>query len=153
MIKLALLAIAHGSSSPEHIDTICRLVGSLVEKIQKALPEVSLTAYDVAFMGKRRGLKSVSEALRELAEKCDIILVLPVFLTPGKHVKQDVPRELEVGLESCEPNTVTTVVINGRRITLLYAAPIGFDIRVVEILLDRVKEALQVLDYRKNERS
>ncbi len=145
MSKIALLAIAHGSSSMEHISTIRLIVESLVESIRKSIPHIEITAYEIAFMGKRRGLKSVPEALRELAKVSDKILVVPVFLTPGKHVRYDVPREFEVGLDMCEPCSRVTVNIDGKEVSLLYAAPIGFDPRVVSVLLDRVREVLKLL--------
>jgi len=143
VLRIALLAVAHGSSSREHIETIRKIVELLVDNVRKSIPDIELVAYELAFMGKRRGLKSVSEALRELSKMCDTVLILPLFLTPGKHVRYDLPREFEVGLDECEPNSKITVNVDGKTITLLYAAPIGFDGRLIEILLDRIRDVLE----------
>ena len=107
------------------------------------LSQFNVVAHEVAYMGSRKGLKGIGEALRELSSKCEKIVVLPIFLTPGKHVSSDIPREM--GISNCQSTSRHEVEIEGKRITLVYASPIGFDERVVDILYDRFKEAYNLL--------
>lgn len=139
MKKVGLLAIAHGSKSREHVEVVFQIVNRLLS----SLSEYDIVAHEVAFMGSRKGLKSIHEALKELSTKCEEIVVLPLFLTPGKHVSSDIPREM--GLPNCSPASKHKIQVEGRHITLIYANPIGFDERVVEILRDRFKEAYNML--------
>jgi len=138
--RIGLLAIAHGSSSREHVQTIQQLVRGLLNRLSQFN---AVAAYEIAYMGSRKGLRGISEALRELSTKCEKIVVLPVFLTPGKHVTSDVPRE--IGISNCKSTSKYEIEIDGRHITLVYANPIGFDERIVDVLYERFKEAYSSL--------
>jgi len=89
----------------------------------------------VAFM--QLNSPSIEEALRGLAESgLKNIVALPVFLADGAHTTEDIPEKLKEAFEGEWAEV-------GKGVKLTYAKPIGADERVVDILLDRAKEAVE----------
>lgn len=88
----------------------------------------------VAFM--QLNSPSIEETLRELAkEGMKNIVAQPVFLADGAHTTEDIPEKLKEAFEGAWAEI-------GKDVKLIYAKPIGVDERIVDILLDRVKEAM-----------
>ncbi len=62
------------------------------------------------------------------------IIALPVFLADGAHTKEDIPEKLKDTFAGEWAEI-------GKDVKLIYGKPIGVDERIVDILVDRVKEA------------
>jgi sirohydrochlorin ferrochelatase len=60
----------------------------------------------------------------------------PVFLADGAHTTDDIPEKLKVAFYGAWADI-------GDDVKLIYAKPIGVDDRIEDILLDRVKEAVE----------
>ncbi len=87
----------------------------------------------VAFM--QLNSPSIEEVLRELAKSgIKKIVAVPVFLADGTHTTEDIPKTLKITFEGEWAEL-------GRDVELIYGKPIGVDERIVDILLDRIKEA------------
>ena len=117
----AILLVDHGSQLPEAnrvLDRIAdavraRLPGAIVEVAHMELAEPSLAA----------GLARCAE--RGASE----VVVCPYFLGPGRHTSRDIPQLVA---QACAAHPALRVRV---------AAPLGFDERIVDVLLARVDAA------------
>lgn len=92
-------------------------------------------AVRVAFMQLNK--PSIEEVLRDLATAgLKEIVAQPVFLADGAHTTEDIPEKLKVAFEGVGKG-------QGADVRLIYGKPIGVDERIVDVLLDRVTEALE----------
>ena len=124
---LAVVLIGHGSTLPYNKEVLEEL-GKRIEK------RGIFKAVKVAFM--QLNSPSIEEVLRDLAQDgMKTIVALPVFLADGAHTLEDIPERLKKSFEGDWEEL-------GRDVMLIYAKPIGVDERIVDILLDRVKEAI-----------
>jgi sirohydrochlorin ferrochelatase len=123
----AVVLIGHGSKLPYNKEVL-EALGRRIE-IRRIFKETR-----VAFM--QLNSPSIEEALRTLAKDgMKKIVALPVFLADGAHTTEDIPEKLKIAFEGAWADL-------GRDVKLVYAKPIGVDERIVDILLDRVKEAI-----------
>jgi sirohydrochlorin cobaltochelatase len=123
----AVVLIGHGSTLPYNKEVLEGL-GKRIEK------RGIFKAVRVAFM--QLNSPSIEDTLRTLArDGMKKIVALPVFLADGAHTKDDIPKKLKIAFEGDWEDL-------GRDVMLIYAKPIGVDERIVDILLDRVKEAI-----------
>jgi sirohydrochlorin cobaltochelatase len=125
---IAVVLIGHGSKLP-YSKEVMEEFGRRIEM------RGIFKAVRVAFM--QLNSPSIEEALRSIAkEGMKNIVALPVFLADGAHTTEDIPEKLKVAFEGAWEEI-------GRDVKLTYAKPIGVDERIVDILLDRVKEAIE----------
>ncbi len=123
---MAVVLIGHGSKLPYG--------KAVLDELQKrlAMREV-FKEVRVAFM--QLNSPSIEDVLRDLAKSgINRIIVLPVFLAAGAHTTEDIPEKLKIAFEGEWEEM-------GRGVELIYGKPIGVDERIVDILLDRIKEA------------
>ncbi|MDI9645422.1 MAG: sirohydrochlorin nickelochelatase [Archaeoglobales archaeon] len=132
MKEVAALLIGHGSKLEEQ--------RKMVEQIALSIKSKNIFA-DVfyAFMNVNR--PSVQESMSEIVKKgYKKIVAIPIFLSDGIHTTEDIPKVL--GL----PKGVKKgfVDVDGKKVEVFYARTIGFDERIVEILIERGKEAIDI---------
>ncbi|MHC1611003.1 MAG: sirohydrochlorin nickelochelatase [Candidatus Methanospirareceae archaeon] len=125
---VAVVLIGHGSTLPYNKEVL--------EEFRRRMELRGIfKAVRVAFM--QLNSPSIEEALRTLAKAgMKKIVAQPVFLADGAHTTEDIPEKLKVAFEG-EWEEI------GRDVELIYAKPIGVDERIVDVLLDRVKEAME----------
>ncbi|PVU72926.1 sirohydrochlorin cobaltochelatase [Sulfolobales archaeon SCGC AB-777_J03] len=81
---------------------------------------------------------TLREALEALAAKgADSVVVVPLFISLGTHLKKDIPKAL--GLEG------EFAMVNGKKVRVRVAEPIGVDERVAEVLAERARKAMNGL--------
>lgn len=128
---IAALIIGHGSRLEAQKKIIERFAESIRNK--KVFGDVFY-----AFVSENR--PSIKEALAHIVAKGYRKLVaIPVFLSEGIHTTEGIPKEL--GLENGQRRRI--VEINGIRVEVWYARTMGYDERIVEILVERGKEAIE----------
>lgn len=131
MGKKGLLLVGHGSKKPYN--------KQLIEETAQAIAEK-----DDSFLVKS-GFMSINEPTVEeqldafKAEDIDALVVVPLFLAKGVHILKDIPEIL--GLE--EGSYSGTFQLNGSKVPLIYAQPIGSDPLLAELML---KNAYQAID-------
>jgi len=90
----ALILFAHGARDPEWAEPMRRVRASIC----RDLPRLRVELAFLEFMTP--GLRECAEAL--LADGCERIVVLPMFIARGGHLKHDVPRLVDE-LRRCHP--------------------------------------------------
>ncbi len=125
MSRACVALIAHGSTHPDHV--------AYVESVSRALAlRLNAKVCTGYLEGESKGLKSIEDALRELASNgCKRIVVVPFFLTPGRHVKQDVPREIERARKK----------LGGISITV--TGCVGEHPRIIDVVADLARKSLE----------
>lgn len=89
--EACVVVVAHGSGRPEHV----KLVESVVNRVRGSLAPAGIGVAVAYLEGPEHGLPGIPEVLREVVEGgCRDVVVALFFLTPGRHVLEDVPREV-----------------------------------------------------------
>jgi len=139
--KIGVLLVGHGSRLKYGKDVISQLA-----KIYRNESEYPV---EIGFMNMSK--PSIPTAINKLANMgVTKIIVTPVFLAHGIHTTQDIPRILGLNNdnESHQHNHNNdhhhrqeneSIQFEGE---IIYTEPLGADVRIVDIIKDRVKNAL-----------
>ena len=120
-MKPAVLLVDHGSRRAE----ANRVLEELAARLQERLPDRI-----VHFAHMELAEPTIAQAISAcLAEGATEIVLHPYFLTPGNHSAVDIPRLARSAL-SGHPN-----------VTLRMTPPLGVHEGIVEVVLERVREA------------
>ena len=127
--KLGVLLIGHGSRNPKATQLeVIREIARTMEK--RGLYKIVKAAFN------EFNSPTIEEGLREIArEGVTTIVALPTLLAHGTHTREDIPEKLQTAFEGEWAEL-------GKGVKILYGEPIGVDERIVDILVDRAKEAL-----------
>ncbi len=139
--NIGVLLVGHGSRLPYGKDVISQIAEVYKRK----------TNYSVAIGFMNMSKPSIPSAINNLANVgVDKIIVTPVFLAPGVHTQQDIPRIL--GLDDIHEDQehnhkhahdneedVKEIQFKGE---IIYTEPLGADERIADIIKDRVDDAL-----------
>jgi len=139
--KIGILLVGHGSRLPYGKDVVSQLADMYKENSDYLV--------EVGFMNISQ--PSIPTAINKLAkEGVEKIIVTPVFLAHGVHTKQDIPHIL--GLDDAhehshghdhghnhEEEENEEIEFDGE---IIYTEPLGADVRLVDIIKDRVASAL-----------
>lgn len=124
-----LLFVAHGSRSFRHRWESAKIVGEICEGLD--------VACELAYMERLH--PTVKEGLENLAAfGCEVVEVLPMFLTWGAHASRDIPALLGVA----EANKYYEVEVSGAKMKVRYIWPFIDAGGVVELARRRVAELL-----------
>ena len=120
-----IMVVGHGSRLPYNKETILFQVNEL----------------------KRMGYSNIRPAFNEfdeptvedvfgemVSEGTDEIIVLPLFISLGAHLKHDITRKIRLRDGIAED----VFVHDGRNVTVKYAAPIGSDPRLTDIIAKKI---------------
>lgn len=114
----AVVVVAHGSSTGKSNQDFLEIISMLKKKSPH-------TCIEYAFLeAQERGIEPVIDllALREFTE----IKIIPYFLFKGFHLKTSIPQMVEACHEKYP------------HITVEVGEPLGVDIRLVDILIERI---------------
>jgi len=126
--RIGVVLVGHGSREPYHKGVISYLTKQLKKEYEFV---------GCAFMQINK--PSIPEALEAAAEAgVEELIVQPVFLTRGVHTELDIPELLNLPRGS----RLGTIELKGRKILIKYGKPIDKDDRLLEILKDRIREAM-----------
>lgn len=119
---LGIIVFCHGSRNSEYNE----LLSNYSYRLKKAYPyQLCLTAF------KEFAEPNLENAVTDLiGQGATKIVIAPLFLAPGNHIKKDIPEEVEK-IISVHPNT-----------PILIAQHLGVDDRIVDILAARIEEVL-----------
>jgi sirohydrochlorin cobaltochelatase len=132
-VKTGIVIIGHGSRVPES--------RGIYEEIARKTQEKSGLRVRVGYM--KHWKPSFTEAVKAFIEDgVKRVVVVPLFLLPGLHVKEDIPVLL--GLKEGEaPEFGYEKISIPEDVEIIYARHIGADERLADVVLDRVREALE----------
>jgi len=128
-----LLLVGHGSKLPYNKE----LVSETAALIAKNYPQYIVKC---GFMNMNS--PSISDSLEEFRhESIDVLIVSPLFLAKGVHILEDIPGVL--GLP--EGKNRGEFSLNGKKIPLLYADPIGCDPLLADLMVKNAERVLSIL--------
>lgn len=140
--KIGVLLVGHGSRLPHGKDVISQLAEIYQQQ----------TEYPVKIGFMNMNNPSIPASINKLAQMgVEKIVVTPVFLAPGVHTTQDIPRIL--GLNNGDETTPhdhghshshdhdeeEEIHFHGE---IIYTDPLGPDPKIADIIKDRVNNAL-----------
>ena len=118
---VVLVMVGHGSLLPygkEMLNSFCDMM-----RKRNLFPRV-----ETSFLQKNDPL--LEDVLKGLvSDGVKTAIILPVFLANGVHTTKDIPSVLDK-------------ITKDSDLKIIYAEPLGADERIVDILVDRAKEAL-----------
>ncbi|AFK87642.1 MULTISPECIES: sirohydrochlorin chelatase [Thermoanaerobacterium] len=117
-----LLIVAHGSRANEAKNVVIEIVN----KIQSLNKYKSVKAGFMEF-----DFPDIPLSIKQFVEEGIFdIIVAPLFLFEGMHIKVDIPSILKKEAEKYPG------------ISIKFARPIGYDDRIIDILLSRIEEII-----------
>lgn len=79
---------------------------------------------------------SIEDTLAKMVKDgIDTIYAVPLFIASGIHLTRDVPGKLRIP----ENSDGGVIDMDGRKITIKYATPIGADPRIADILAEKIR--------------
>jgi sirohydrochlorin ferrochelatase len=124
-MSLGIVIVDHGSRSDESNHSLAELVDRFVRLYDERYPIVEPAHMELAE-------PSIGSAVgRCVARGADEIVVCPLFLGPGKHWQEDIPR---LAAEAAETYAVRRHAV---------AAPLGIDELILKLLEKRIAEAVE----------
>lgn len=123
--KTAALVIGHGSKLEYNRET--------VEFQTERLRKLGLDAHSAFNEFNEPKIEGTMERLA--SEGAEEIIVAPLFISLGDHLKNDVPPK--IGLEDGAPEG--NAVFAGRTVGVKYLLPIGEDPRLTDVLAEKIK--------------
>jgi len=118
--KRALVIVAHGSRREASNEEVRKFVESISGKLGKRFRKVEAAFLELAEPSIPNGIE---KCIHTGAEE---VIVLPYFLTAGRHVTQDIPAQVEL-MRTQNPNVVITI-----------AEYLGADERVADLMASLV---------------
>lgn len=116
------LVLAHGSRATQTEATLA----AVVEMTKGMLPNAII---QTAFM--EFGKVNIAAGLDNLAAAgVDAVTIIPYFLFDGMHIREDIPHEIDAYRKNHPAMTITL------------GKTLGADVRLAQILRDRIEEAL-----------
>lgn len=123
----AIVVIGHGSRLPYNKE----IISTNAERLKKK-------GHKFVFYGfNEYNEPSIEDAVKE-AVKTDVesIIVLPLFITSGAHLGEEVPETLGIPVHS--DGGISTKY--GRSVNIKYAMPVGRDPRLVDVLVKKLEK-------------
>lgn len=123
-MRRGIVLLGHGSRA--RVDEANILLLEMVEKFKQ---QTGAEQVAPAWMNTKSGRPGLVQAASGLVEEgCQEVIIVPWFLTDGLHIREDVPTMM-VHLEQSFP-----------WVRFALAKPLGADVRLVDILLERIQE-------------
>jgi sirohydrochlorin cobalto/nickelchelatase len=138
--KIGVLLVGHGSRLPYGKDVISQLAEIYQQQTEYPV--------EIGFMNMSK--PSIPSSINKLAHMgVEKIVVTPVFLAPGVHTTQDIPRILGLNNgddteehghgHSHDHGEDEEIHFHGE---IVYTDPLGADPKIADIIKDRVNKAL-----------
>ena len=126
-MSTGVLVLGHGSR--REVGEANQTVVQIAEKLREAM---DLQLMEVAFMNEKSGLPGLGPAVDRLVERgATHIVVLPVFLAAGMHLRRDIPADIDLARQRYPA------------MKIVLAEHIGADPRLVTILAERLTGAMK----------
>lgn len=124
--RTGVMVVGHGSKLKYNKDTIVLNAKRLEEMGHK----------DVYYAFNEFNDPKIEPVLEEMVEKgIDEVVVLPLFISLGDHLKNDIPEKIHL-IDGVSEGTFDH---KGRKITVKYALPIGQDPRLTDVLAEKIR--------------
>lgn len=121
-----IMVVGHGSRLPYNKETILFQTNELKK----------MGYHNVRCAFNEFNEPSVEDVFGDmLSQGAEEIIVLPLFISLGAHLKNDIPGKIKLRDGMSE----NTFVYSGRSVTVKYAAPIGSDPRLTEIIAEKIR--------------
>ncbi|ACV64439.1 cobalamin (vitamin B12) biosynthesis CbiX protein [Desulfofarcimen acetoxidans DSM 771] len=125
-MKKAVVMLGHGSRAVvgEANDIIIEIAQQVKDVLQQDI-------FEVAYMNPKSGRQNLGEAIdKVMAQGVEKIIIAPLFITNGMHIRYDIPEEIEEAKKKY-PN-----------VEIVFARIIGADPVLAKLMADRVTEVL-----------
>lgn len=117
-----ILILAHGSREKSTEDTLWKIVKMLKNEMNDYMIETAFLQFSESNL--HTGLDKLK------AHGVNDIKVVPYFLFDGVHIREDIPKE------------INEYLAKNKGIEITVGKTLGSDIRLAQILADRVRETL-----------
>jgi sirohydrochlorin cobaltochelatase len=127
-VKTGLLVLGHGSQSEEADEIFAKIV----DRVR------GISSFEHVAMGSLQlSRPTFADGVQALLDEgVQEMVIMPMFIFRGNHVKFDIPEELE------------NLRVEHPEIRFVMAEPIGADVRLADIIEERARDARQVLTGR-----
>ena len=128
--KIGILTIGHGSRLPYNTQVVTEIAKMISEKHPEYVIKIGFVEHSEP---------TVEEALMSFkGTGVTKIAATPIFLASGVHLTEDIPEFLKLDPETSEGE----IELDGQKVKISYAKPLGSDRLVADIIFKRVQEVL-----------
>ena len=122
-----VVILGHGSRAA--VGEANEIIMDIAEQVKQGM---NLETLEVAFMNSKSQRQNLGEAIgKVVAQGAERIIIAPVFITNGLHIREDIPAEIEEAKERYEG-----------KVEIIFARYLGADPKIAEIVAERIKEVL-----------
>jgi len=125
-MKKGLFVLAHGSKNQEAQETLKQIITILEEDKEDTFDLLGFGSLQFSHPDFIQGIDLL------VGQGAEEIVIVPMFLFQGNHVKYDIPKVLE------------KLQKKHNKVHFILAKQIGADIRIANIIQDRAKEAIRI---------
>ena len=125
-VKTGVVMLGHGSRAAvgEANDIIIEIAQQVKEVLQQDV-------FEVAYMNEKSGRQGLAEAIdKVMAQGVEKIVIAPLFITNGMHIRYDIPEEIE---EAKKKHS---------NVEIVFARIIGADPVLAKLMADRITEVV-----------
>ncbi len=119
-MEKGLFVIAHGSRSEDSNQELRLVVENLRNKGKDSFKKIGYGSMEMSKPSFREGIDSLLED-KDINE----VIIVPLFLFKGNHIKKDIPRILE------------SIEKDYEEVKFTLKEPIGTDSRIIDILIEK----------------
>ncbi|WP_094228958.1 sirohydrochlorin nickelochelatase [Methanolobus psychrotolerans] len=128
--KIGILAIGHGSRLPYNNQVVTEIANMITENHPEYVVKIGFVEHSEPI---------VKEALMSFeGTGVTKIAATPIFLASGVHLTEDIPEFLNLKPDTNEGE----VELDGKKVKILYAKPLGSHKFIAELIFKRVQEVL-----------
>lgn len=128
--KIGLLIIGHGSRLPYNTQVVTEIANMVSKKHPEYVIKVGFVEHSEP---------KVEEALISFkGTGVAKIAATPIFMASGVHLTEDIPEFLKLDPKTNEGE----VQLDGQKVKIFYAKPLGSDKLIADLIFKRVQEAL-----------
>ena len=124
-MTIGIIIIDHGARSPQSNELLHEVVQKFAKRFGDRFPVVEPAHMELA------GPELAQAFARCVVRGAEHVVIVPLFLAPGKHMTVDIPR------------LATVAATTFPSVTVQVAAPLGADDLLVQLLARRAEQALR----------
>lgn len=124
-MKTGVVILGHGSRAA--VGEANEIIMDIAAQVKQG---INLETLEVAFMNGKSQRQNLGEAIgKVVAQGADRVIIAPLFITNGLHIREDIPAEIEEAKERY-----------GEKVEIILARYLGADPKIAEIVTERIKE-------------
>ena len=124
-MKTGVVILGHGSRAA--VGEANEIILDIAAQVKQGM---NLDTLEAAFMNSKSQRQNLAEAVdKVVTQGADRVIIAPVFITNGLHIREDIPAEIEEAKARY-----------GGKVEIILAHYLGADPKIAEVVAQRIRE-------------